>query len=324
MEKPHNPHDAIFRKTMSDIRVAREFMLQHLPKEVIAAMDQKALRLCEGTFIDKSLRKQFSDVLYSARFNGKLGYIYLLIEHQSVADKMMPWRILQYTINIMQKHIETHNTNVLPLVFPLVLYHGKEKYKHSTDIRDLIAAPQTLIDAYFLKPFHLIDLTTIEDEELREYLWSGILQYIEKHIYARDILPHLRAAEQWFRILEALGAETLTQSLLYYVGEAGKISDLAEFRTIILEMLPETGEKVVNAFEQLRTEGFQQGQTEGMEMGRTLGLQEGEKRGALQIAKRMLIADEDVELDFVAQITSLPLTTIRELQAEIESLETVD
>jgi len=49
MEEIHNPHDAIFRKSMSNIRVARDFFLQHLPKEVITAMDEDSLYLCEST-----------------------------------------------------------------------------------------------------------------------------------------------------------------------------------------------------------------------------------------------------------------------------------
>jgi len=125
----------------------------------------------------------------------------------------------------MEKHLILHNTEALPLVFPLVLYHGKKRYPYSTDVRELVAAPSALIDTYFLKPFKLIDLTIIEDATLREYVWAGILQYVEKHIYARDFLPHLQAALHWFLTLEQQGATTLNENLLYYVSEAGKISN---------------------------------------------------------------------------------------------------
>jgi len=121
----------------------------------MAMMDKDSLHLCEGSYIDKSLRRKFSDILYRATFNDEVGYIYLLVEHQSEADKMMPWRILQYTVNIMEKHLILHNTEALPLVFPLVLYHGKKRYPYSTDVRELVAAPSALIDTYFLKPLQV-------------------------------------------------------------------------------------------------------------------------------------------------------------------------
>jgi len=130
-----------------------------------------------------------------------------------------------------------------------------------------------------------------------------------------------QAALHWFLTLEQQGATTLNENLLYYVSEAGKISNPQTFEAMIQQTLPETGVKMMNVFEHMRTEGFQKGQMagieKGIEKGRTAGREEGIKEGALEIAQRMLATG--AEADFVAHITALPLTIVCELQTKIKA-----
>jgi len=304
----HQPHDAHFNQALRDIRVAQEFLAQHLPQDIQAAMDKKSLCLRDGTFIDEHLRKQYTDVLYSATFKGDTGYIYLLIEHQSSADKTMPWRLLQYTVKIMAQHLKTHKTDKLPLVIPIVLYHGQQKYPYGTDVRDLVAAPKALVDQYFLKHFRLIDLNTIEDKELRKYLWGGLVQFVHKHIRARDYLILMRQALEWHQTVEQQDGENLNESLLYYISKVSKLSDWDTFKVLIQQTLPNSGEKVMNAFEQYATEARNEGIEQGME--------KGIEKEKFTMAKRML--DSGTSLDYVADITDLPLSTLRALQEDAE------
>ena len=37
----------------------------------------------------------------------------------------MPFQILKYTCNIIDKHLKETTQSTIPLVVPLVLYHGK-------------------------------------------------------------------------------------------------------------------------------------------------------------------------------------------------------
>jgi hypothetical protein len=50
--------------------------------------------------------------------------IYLLIEHQSSADRHMAFRLMRYAIAAMQRHLDKGHTQ-LPLVIPLLFYHGQ-------------------------------------------------------------------------------------------------------------------------------------------------------------------------------------------------------
>ncbi len=88
------PHDHYFRTSISNPRLALEFLQSHLPVNISELVDLKSLKLQSETFIDEELQKSIVDALYSVNFQGKPGYFYFLIEHQSESQVLMPLRIL--------------------------------------------------------------------------------------------------------------------------------------------------------------------------------------------------------------------------------------
>jgi len=101
-----NPHDRLFRSLMSNKNVATEFFMQHLPSEIKGQIQLNSLRLQRNSYIDDNLRMQVTDLLFNANFNREIGYIYLLVEHQSRPEKLMPFRVLKYMVAIMEDHLK--------------------------------------------------------------------------------------------------------------------------------------------------------------------------------------------------------------------------
>ncbi|MFS1538418.1 MAG: Rpn family recombination-promoting nuclease/putative transposase [Candidatus Phlomobacter fragariae] len=66
-------------------------------------------------------------MIYSNTKQGQ-SYLYLLIAHQSIPDKLMAWRLMRYSMFAMQKNLEAGDKE-LPLVFPILFYCG-EKSPH--------------------------------------------------------------------------------------------------------------------------------------------------------------------------------------------------
>ncbi len=97
-------------------------MMLHLPAELRALCDLTTLKLESGTFVEDDLRQYVSDILWSMKTTtGDDGYIHLLLEHQSSADKNMAFRQLRYAVAAMQRHLEAghktaagHPGSVLP------------------------------------------------------------------------------------------------------------------------------------------------------------------------------------------------------------------
>jgi predicted transposase YdaD len=55
MSELRNPHDLFFRETFSRLEVARDFLENYLPAEVVAALDLGTLKLQKDSFIDNEL-----------------------------------------------------------------------------------------------------------------------------------------------------------------------------------------------------------------------------------------------------------------------------
>lgn len=120
----NTPHDAFFKQFLMHPDTARDFLDIHLPAEIRGICDLDTLRLESSHFVEESLKEQYSDVLYSVKMQGTSGYIHVLIEHQSTADKKMAFRMMRYAIAVMHRLLNDAN-GPLPLVVPLLFYQGK-------------------------------------------------------------------------------------------------------------------------------------------------------------------------------------------------------
>ena len=89
---------------------------------------------------------------FKTKIEGREAYLYLLLEHQSTPDKLMPFRLLKYMCNIIDHHLTTHGTKhdkIIPLIYPVVIYHGKRKYPFSNNLGDLIDALNLSLNVIF-------------------------------------------------------------------------------------------------------------------------------------------------------------------------------
>lgn len=60
------------------------------------------------------------------------GYIHVLVDHQSMPDKHMAFRLIRYAVAAMQRHLEAGHKKRL-LVIPVLFYTGKRSpYPYST------------------------------------------------------------------------------------------------------------------------------------------------------------------------------------------------
>ena len=308
-----NPHDAFFRTAMSDKRVSKDFLTHWLPQDLCETIDFNHLQIQPRSQINDLRKESEVDVLFKTQINQRDAYVYVLVEHQSTPDELMPLRLMKYMLNIIDAHLKDHKTKKIPFIYPIVLYHGKRKYPFSTNINDLVDAPNELVERYFLKPFQLIDLGKVDDDTLKQHQWAGVMQFALKHIYDRDILLYFRDMAKILHQICLSNGHDYTAVVLQYILERGELSNKEAFFHIIdTEISHDIGEKIMSLAEQLREEGELRGRLEGELRGRL----EGELRGALnkeiEIAKRML--DEGVEVVFIAKITGLSLDKVKSLK----------
>ena len=63
MTKLSSHHDALFKKFLGDINVARDFLDIHLPAPLRQRCDLSTLAMESSTFIKDNLRSRYSDML---------------------------------------------------------------------------------------------------------------------------------------------------------------------------------------------------------------------------------------------------------------------
>ena len=147
-----SPHDAVFKTFMFTPETARDFLEIHLPEPLRKLCNLQTLRLEPTSFIEKSLRAYYSDVLWSVETSDGDGYIYCVIEHQSSAEKNMAFRLMRYATAAMQRHLDKGYDRV-PLVVPLLFYHGETSM--SLTIRNLPGSCTPKLFRWWISPSYL-------------------------------------------------------------------------------------------------------------------------------------------------------------------------
>ncbi|MCW2474434.1 Rpn family recombination-promoting nuclease/putative transposase [Candidatus Symbiopectobacterium sp. NZEC151] len=264
MKKSSNtptPHDATFKQFLTNSDTARDFMQLHLPGELRELCDLTTLKLESGSFIEDDLRAYFSDVLYSVKTRVGEGYIHVLIEHQSSADKHMAFRLMRYAIAAMQKYLDAkHKT--LPLVIPILFYAGSTSpYPYSTNWLAGFDYPD-VAERLYSKPFPLVDVTVIPDDEIMEHRSMAALTLLQKHIRQRDL------AELMDRLVTLLLAGYMTRqqtiSLVNYMVEAGDALDVEAFVFELAHRVPQHEEELMTIAQRLEQKGMEKGGREAM------------------------------------------------------------
>ena len=310
-KKPlHHPHDSIFRKALSDVKVGCDLLRQHLPQALQALIDWDSVRPDNTAYIHDDLKTSASDILYQLNTKGgQQGYLYILCEHQNRPEKYMVLRLWEYTLNIFRNHLKK-GYRTLPLVIPLVIYNGKQLYPkdYPRDIMALFESPE-LAKQWMFQPFQLIDLSTLEDDTLMQTPWAGLLQMVMKHIHDQDIEPTFRTLLKAHipQTLLDQKAQDYLKTMLYYVYNTADISDKEH-----LVQLMDQADSTLGALNMTIAEQWRQ---EGRQLGRKEGMRRGEKKSKYDMARAMLRANEPIKK--IEAYTGLSIAELKELRQKL-------
>src|SRR6188474_1210361 len=141
-----NPHDALFKYMLGDPENARGLFQSIMPPPVTEALDWNTLTRCSGSVVDARLRGRHSDLLFSLRWRGKEdAFLYILFEHQSTSDPLMPFRLLVYKTKIWERWLFEHpDARRFPAILPIVFAHSEAGWKVVRSFDALLDIPEEL------------------------------------------------------------------------------------------------------------------------------------------------------------------------------------
>ncbi|HEY0096562.1 MAG TPA: Rpn family recombination-promoting nuclease/putative transposase, partial [Archangium sp.] len=257
-----------------------------LPLHVIAEVDWETLRQEPGSVVDPELRETETDLLFSARLRtGRPLLLYVLLEHQSSVDRWMAWRMLRYVVRLGEQWRREHPAGTwLPVIVPLVMYHGTEEaWTVPRRVEELFDLPEEAEERdrwRALVPhfeYLLDDLTAERAEALKARPGPPLVQL------AWLLLRYGRTEELAERLLEWValfvqvraapeGTEHLGMVIRYllYIGDS-RVREAAG-RVLHSVVDAQRAEELMRSYgEELIEQGMQQGLARGRAEGRAKG-----------------------------------------------------
>lgn len=318
-KKKHKAHDQLFKAVFSKRREAANLLRSFGEPVLVNGLDFRTLRRETDSFTEQDLKEYFSDLVYSCRWKGTELRICVLFEHKSSPVKYPHFQLLRYMLNCWEQDIK--QDRALRPVIPIVVYHGKEKWKH----RELSEYFDVLHnDLYRFFPnfdYHLLDLSRYSDKNilaLQTSYFTNTLYLLKHQREKKFILAHLKEVfmnkEQYLVTEEG---QLFIKTMLHYLTKTNKFGKKEKeylmkhiFETDIADIDPNN---IDNTYDELLYEGYQKGMKEGEEKGREEGREGKENRLIIKtIQKFPNWTDKEV-----AEFVEVSVKKVREVRKTI-------
>ena len=200
----NHQHDKIFRTVLD----RKSDALALINKALNTQLEVQDIEKYNSSFINKVFQNREADIVYKIKDRS----IFILIEHQTKVDYLMPYRILEYEVAIMQSAIDLdkikNKESKIPLVIPIVLYTGNKKWnakKYLEENQEKIEGIENGLGNY-----NLIDINELTEKELLEdNSFISKMMLIEKSKNTENIVE----------ILEKIVKITGDKLVLKYINE---------------------------------------------------------------------------------------------------------
>ncbi len=240
------PHDRFFHEVLSNKDNAVDLLQGVLPNDLLRHLDLQSLTQDKTKYTDEQLDEYFSDIVYTCRCTASYSTAHpeagiklaLLFEHKSFVPAFPHTQLLRYILNIWNHHMKQRKA--VPIVLPLLFYHGKRKWK-KRPLHDYLSGGKVSFPIFnrFIPKFDylLIDLSEFSDEGIKTVVFTRaavkIALLAQKYIFQPERLKqHLNdffklgilyfKEEEGLRFLEG---DTLTKN---------GVCQLQKYRLLIL------------------------------------------------------------------------------------------
>ena len=230
-----------------------------------------------------------------------MGYVYILFEHKSYQDKLVLLQILSYMVKIWQLHIKQNPSKskiYLPIVLPIVFYHGKPKWKAPKSFADMFDnfESQDKLKSYVPNfNYILCDLANYSNDEIKGHVLLRTTLLLFKNIFKPDFVNEL--PKIFCLLRDIANRETglgCLEVFFRYIANTKDDINIKQVQQIVEKSISkEKGDAIMTIAETLIYQGYNkgklEGELEGEKRGELKGILEGERRG---IQKGLLDAIE--------------------------------
>ena len=305
----NSEHDKLFKKLLENREQTAKFldMVLSSGKDITA----QNLELYNKEFVTDKFEKRETDIVYKvANLN-----LYIIIEHQSTADRSMPYRVRKYKMAVMdlvinKKEMKKINYK-LPRVIAIVLYTGKQKWKNKK-LEDM----QEPLEWYKEEDneFILVDVNNLKKEEiLQGDLIITKAMLLEREENPENFIKYLYIIIDKEKIKQNIQYKELLKILIQYIFINKRYTSIRKkIETMINEIFDEKGDdETMSHFTQILDEAFDKAEKRGERRGEKRGEKMGETKKQKEIAKTM--KEAKISNEVISKFTGLKLEEIEAL-----------
>src|SRR5690625_709827 len=299
MKMVNHPHDKLFKETFGDLEVTSDFINQYLPKEILDIIDVESLTSIKDSFIQEELKDSYSDLLFNVKIGDEEGYLYFLFEHKSYQALDISFQLLGYMLQIWNQKLIKEKTTTLPIIIPLLFYHGEKRWNNTKTVGDWITGyekfPQTIQKYVPNFEFIFYDFSFNSEEEIKGDIKLRAYLELSKHIFVKDMTSLIAVIITIEELLSRYDPLYFDTVMIYLLSTRDDIP----VETLQEQLTTEGRNRVMSIAEQLRVEGRK----------------EGKKERVREVARKMLLLNMDQEQ--IIEITNLSKKEIEEIKKEI-------
>lgn len=303
-----NPHDKIFRKALDRKENAIQIINMFLEADDKISINE--IEKYNSSYISEELRNSEADIVYKIKNKN----IFFLIEHQTKIDYSMPYRILKYQLSIIEsvlvdtKDKYKNKDYEYPIIIPIVLYTGKNKWNAKIDLRKT-QLKWRKFKGQELSRYNILDVNEIKNDELlkQETLISKLM-LIEKSKTEEEFIENLNKISKEFK--EKKEVYTKEQRQFFMIAVKAIIQKQFEkdkIEKILKNLGKEMDEPMMQVIEMLKEERMKL-KEESINEGRIKGKIEGK----IEDIKNML--KEKLPIDLICRITGMTKEEINRIK----------
>ena len=278
----NHQHDKIFRTVLD--RKSDAIVL--INKALNTQLEVQDIEKYNSSFINKVFQNREADIVYKIKDRS----IFILIEHQTKVDYLMPYRILEYEVAIMQSAIDLdkikNKESKIPLVISIVLYTGNKKWNAKKYLEENQEKIEEIENG--LGNYNLIDINELTEKELLEdNSFISKMMLIEKSKNTENIVEIL---EKIVKITKEEDKDTLRRTISIILEEKIGITKAKE----LIEKMEGDEGNMLAVVDMIRREN---------QMYIEIGKKEGELKEKIKIVTNML--KEKFNIETIQKITGI-------------------
>ncbi len=323
MADVHHPNDRFVKELLSHPDSARSLAREYLPADIVEQLDLSTLTPANSTWVDAELQEHFADLLFHCGWAKKLRriqpnyqiFVALLVEHKSKPDRLIRLQLLRYQLLCWNEHLK-HGRLPLPIVIPLVLYHGKTRWRGSFQFAEQFGEiPEAFRRFVPQCEFKLLDVSPSSETKIKGDPLARVSLNLLRWAHELDVdalkveLPKLLAQLP----LEQATQLKFMEPIFQYLAST-RMLKVQEMGEALRQAFPDEGELMKTWVDELRDEGRMAGREEG---GR-----EALAAQALRLIRRRF-GEKAVTKTLAGRIDKLPLSDLEQLGEEFLDFQTV-